>query len=407
MNCRHCNFGLQNIFLDLEYAPASNAYLNAKDLQGPEKYYPLKVGVCSKCWLVQTYDYTNATDLFDSEYAYFSSTSSSWLEHSKKYFQKIKKLLNLNKNSFIVELASNDGYLLKNFVEEGFKCLGVEPTASTAEAAEKIGINVFREFFGHKTSAEIVNSWGKASLIIGNNVYAHVPDINDFTKGMKNLLLSNGTITLEFPHLLNIIQKNQFDTIYHEHFSYLSLHSVNSIFNAHGLRLYDAEKIATHGGSLRVYGCHSDDVRTSSKSLLSLVKEELDFGLMEIHTYENFQFQAEQIKNNLLSFLINQKENKKTVVAYGAAAKGNTLLNYAGVKKDLLSCVYDAALSKQNKFMPGSHIPIKSPDILIAEKPDYVLILPWNIADEIKLSLKSLEKSGTKFLIAVPKLKFL
>ena len=407
MNCRHCKKTLKHTFLDLGFAPPSNAYLNKNDLKKQEIYFPLKVYVCKYCWLVQTEDYTNAEALFTSDYAYFSSTSTGWLNHAKNYADKIIKKLSLDKDSFVIEIASNDGYLLKNFLVKNIPCLGIEPTASTAKAAEKLGISVLRRFFGENLSRQLAYKGKKADLIIGNNVYAHVPDINDFTKGLKVILKSKGTITIEFPHIMRMIEGAQFDTIYHEHFSYLSLHTVNRIFKKSGLRIYNVEELPTHGGSLRIYGCHNNDTRKTEKLVGRLLKEEKKQGLQKLTTYLNFKPRAEKIKNDLVEFLIKQKNKNKKVVAYGAAAKGNTLLNYAGIKKDLISCVYDAAKAKQGRFMPGSHIPILPPNQLYKSRADYILILPWNIASEVRKKNIIKKNNKTKFVITVPKLKIL
>ena len=405
MKCRHCDSVIKNTFLDLGFAPPSNAYLDSDHLSCHEVHYPLKVNVCEDCWLVQTEDYNDADELFTEEYAYFSSTSNSFVEHAKKYSQEVIKRFNLSSQSFVMEIASNDGYLLRNFVESSIPCIGVEPTKSTAEASRKLNIEVIEEFFGEVTANKIVNSYQQADLIIGNNVYAHVPDINDFTLGMKASLKSNGVITLEFPHLLNLIKYNQFDTVYHEHFSYLSLQSVNAIFESAGLKVFDVEKLDTHGGSLRVYGCHEQDSRLISDSVLNLLSEENINQLNMTKTYKNFQSKAESVKNNFLEFLLMQKKKKKKVIAYGAAAKGNTLLNFAGIKTDLIQYVVDAAEAKQNKFMPGSHIPIVSPENLNRIEFDYIVILPWNLSNEIYNILKDRVKKGTQFVTAIPELK--
>jgi hypothetical protein len=311
-------------------------------------------------------------------------------------------LLNLSKDSFELEVASNDVYLLKNFVANQVPCLGIEPTASTALTAESIGIPVLREFFGERLGLELAANGKKADLIAGNNVYAHVPDINDFTKGLKAVLKSNGTITLEFPHLLRLIEHTQFDTIYHEHFSYLSLYTVDKIFNFVGLRVFDVEELPTHGGSLRIYGCHDADPRLTTAAVKELLQQEELAGLQSLTLYQSFQDKADRVKNNLLTFLLEQKRNGKIVAAYGAAAKGNTLLNYAGVKPDLLPFVCDAAAAKQNKFMPGSHIPILAPEALQFTRPDFLLILPWNIASEVRQQNEGLALQGTRFITAVP-----
>ena len=403
MNCRHCEKPLKHTFVNLGFAPPSNAYLTEAELNKPEKYYPLKVKVCNHCWLVQTEDYAQADELFSSDYAYFSSTSTSWLQHAKQYTDAMTERLHLNQQSLVIEVAANDGYLLKNFVATKIPCLGIEPTDSTANAAEALGIPVLRQFFGESLAKQLVAEGKQADLIAGNNVYAHVPDINDFTQGLKTALKSSGTITLEFPHLLNLIQLNQFDTIYHEHFSYLSLITVSQIFSKHGLRIYDVEQLTTHGGSLRVFGCHEESKHLQTASVDRVLQEEMEAGLTNIFTYSQFQSRANKVKNDILDFLIQQKREGKKVAAYGAAAKGNTLLNYAGVKPDLLPNVCDAAAAKQNKFMPGSHIPILHPDELEKSKPDFVLILPWNISGEIK-SLLSFRFPNCKFVTAVPKL---
>ena len=405
MNCRHCGMLLEETFLDLGFAPPSNAYLNQSDINKPEYYYPLIVKVCTHCWLVQTEDYAKKEELFDREYAYFSSTSKSWLDHSAQYVEMIGNRIGINQESFIIEIASNDGYLLKNFVSANVPCLGIEPTASTASAAERIGVPVLREFFGENLAKRLISEGKQADLIIANNVYAHVPDINDFTKGLKLALKPKGTITIEFPHFMRLIEQHQFDTVYHEHFSYLFLHVVNRMFKKVGLRVFDVDEVNTHGGSLRVYGCHIDDKRNTSSSVGKLLEEEIRCGLLDRATYSTFQSHANRIKNDLIQFLIKQKKAGKTVAAYGAAAKGNTLLNYAGIKPDLLAYVCDAAPSKQDKYLPGTHIPILSPEALNERKPDFVLILPWNLSDEITNQLKHIQKWGGTFVVAVPELR--
>ncbi len=405
MNCRHCARPLTHTFLDLGFAPPSNAYLSADDLMRPEKYYPLKIRVCDQCWLVQTEDYAAADELFGPQYAYFSSTSTGWLAHAARYTDNIIRSLQLGRDSLVIEVACNDGYLLKNFVAAGVPCLGVEPTASTAAAAERLGIPVLREFFGEELARRLAADGRKADLIVGNNVYAHVPDINDFTRGLKTALKPGGTITLEFPHLLRLIEQAQFDTVYHEHFSYLSLYTVTHIFAAARLRVCDVEELPTHGGSLRVYGCHAEDRRPTSAAVAALVGEEASQGLRGLAIYQEFQTRADRIKDDLLLFLLQQKRAGRSVAAYGAAAKGNTLLNYAGVKPDLLPFVCDAAVAKQGKFMPGSHIPILPPSALTERRPDYLLILPWNIAAEVRQANAALAERDTRFVTAVPKLE--
>jgi SAM-dependent methyltransferase len=405
MNCRHCGSQLAHTFIDLGAVPPSNAYLTRAELSQPEKHYPLKVQVCENCWLVQTEDYAAADELFGADYAYFSSTSSGWLAHAKRYADKVILELGLTRNSFVIEIACNDGYLLKNFVASGIPCLGIEPTSSTAEAADKLGIPVLRQFFGEDLGRRLATEGRQADLIVGNNVYAHVPDINDFTRGLKKVLKPGGTITLEFPHLMRLIEHAQFDTIYHEHFSYLSLFTAARIFRSVGLRVFDVEELPTHGGSLRLYGCHEADRRPTSTAVSMLLAEEKRRGLQALDIYRAFQTRADTIRDGLLRFLLETKSGGHSVAAYGAAAKGNTLLNYAGVTPDLLPFVCDAATAKQGKFLPGSHIPIRPPAALAEQPLDYLLILPWNIAAEIKTQEAALAAAGTKFVTAVPRLE--
>ncbi len=405
MNCRHCDKPLEHVFLDLGSAPPSNAYLSAEGLKRPELYFPLKLYVCDDCWLVQTEDFARADELFTEDYAYFSSASTTWLDHAARYAAMIQRRLGLDSASMVIEVASNDGYLLKNFIAAGIPCLGIEPTASTAAAAEALHIPVLREFFGEHLARCLESEGKQADLIIGNNVFAHVPDIDDFAVGLKIALKQGGTITLEFPHLLSLIREIQFDTVYHEHFSYLSLFTVCRIFERAGLRVWDIERLPTHGGSLRVYGCHLDDARPDAQSVGAVLEEERTFGLRQLGTYQAFQLRADKTKDDLLVFLIEQKRAGRTVAACGAAAKGNTLLNYAGVRADLVGFVCDAAPSKQGKFLPGSHIPILPPACLSERRPDRVLILPWNIADEVMQQHSCVRKWGGRFVIAVPFLK--
>jgi hypothetical protein len=407
MKCRHCEALLKHTFLDLGFAPPSNAFLTQADLSKPEKYYPLKIKVCDQCWLVQTEDYAQADELFSPEYAYFSSTSSGWLAHAKQYAEKMTHELGLNAQSLVIEVASNDGYLLKNFETAGIPCLGVEPTDSTAVAAEQLGIPVLRDFFRESLGHQLKANGQQADLIAGNNVYAHVPDINDFTRGLKAVLKPGGTITLEFPHLMRLLEQTQFDTVYHEHFSYLSLQTVSRIFVAAGLRIWNVEELSTHGGSLRVYGCHQDDPRATQVAVTSVLQAEVHHGLQDLNTYLKFQPRADKIKDDLLSFLIEQKRLGNKVVAYGAAAKGNTLLNYAGVKTDLIEFVCDAAQAKQGKYMPGSHLPILHPSEMFSRTFDYVLILPWNIAPEVVQQNAVLKTKGVRFVTAIPELAVL
>jgi len=405
MKCRHCYTALEYVFLDLGFAPPSNAYLTTNDLNAPELHFPLKLLVCDKCWLVQTEDYAKADELFSPDYAYFSSISKSWLKHASAYFELVRKRFSLNSESYVIEVASNDGYLLKNFVAENIPCLGIEPTASTAAVAEEQGIPVIREFFGAELARKLVAEGKQADLIIGNNVYAHVPDINDFTSGLKVVLKPEGVITLEFPHLMRLIEHVQFDTAYHEHFSYLSLNAVARIFSSVGLRVWDVEELTTHGGSLRVYGCHEDSGRINSAIVNQIIEQESKNGLLDITIYNDFQARAEKVKNTLVCFLIEQKNAGKSIAAYGAAAKGNTILNYAGIRADLLPYVCDSAPSKQGKYMPGSHIPILSPEVLKERKPEYIIILPWNIAKEVIDEYSYVKEWGAKFVTTVPELR--
>lgn len=402
--CRHCAAPLEERVLDLGHSAPSNAYLTREMLSAPEITYPLRVAVCSVCLLVQTEDFTDVEALFSPDYAYLSSTSRSWMEHAASYAAMITDRLSLTSESLLIELASNDGYLLENFVRMGIPCLGIEPTESTARVADSKGIQTMRAFFGKNVAAGLVADGRRADLVIGNNVYAHVPDINDFTRGIAAVLKPEGVVTLEFPHVMRLLQSSQFDTVYHEHFSYHSLLCVSRIFAAAGLRIFDVEELGTHGGSLRVYGCLDTARRTVEPSVAEVSDAETRAGLDRVDTYRGLQSRAERIKNELVAFLIDAKARGKRVAAYGAAAKGNTLLNFAGVRPDLLPFVCDAAETKQGKFMPGSHIPILAPDVLADFGPDYVLILPWNIAPEIRRALAPLADGGTRFVTAVPEL---
>ncbi|MFK5997134.1 MAG: class I SAM-dependent methyltransferase [Rhodobacterales bacterium] len=405
MKCRHCHSELELEFLDLGNAPPSNAYLKPEDLRKPEITYPLRILTCTNCWLVQTEDYAQADALFSDDYAYFSSTSKGWLKHAADYCTMITKKLNLTSDSFIVELASNDGYLLKNFVAAGMPCLGIEPTKSTADAARTIGVPVREQFFGKSVGQKMAADGEQADLVLGNNVYAHVPDINDFTQGVAALLKPNGVVTFEFPHLLRLIAQNQFDTVYHEHFSYLSLTAVIAIFTAAGLRIFDVEELPTHGGSLRIYGCLDGAGQKQTGAVEAVLKAETDAGLQSVATYTGFQKKADAVKDGLLRFLLDAKAAGKSVAGYGAAAKGNTLMNYAGIRPDLMPFVCDAAKAKIGQYLPASHIPILPPETLQTRRPDYLVILPWNIADEVMKQNADLAVLGTKFVVAVPELK--
>ena len=404
MNCRHCQRPLERVFLDLGFAPPSNRYLKAEDLQRPEQYLPLKLYVCDGCWLVQTQDVAGETELFTDDYAYFSSISTSWLRHAAAYAQAITSRLRLGPKSFVVEVASNDGYLLKNFVAAGIPCLGIEPTASTAAAAERLGIPVWREFFGAALARKIAAERGPADLVAGNNVYAHVPDINDFTRGLEILLTPDGVVTLEFPHLVRLIEGIQFDTVYHEHYSYLSLTAVDHVFRDAGMRIFDVQELPTHGGSLRVYGCREASQRQELPAVAAMLDREKAFGLTDGAIYDAFQPRISRIRDGLLSYLIAKRQAGRVVAAYGAAAKGNTLLNYAGVKPDLLAYVCDAAPSKQGLFLPGTHLPIHAPHVIRERHPDSILLLPWNLREEIARDLDYVKEWGGELVVAVPEI---
>ena len=406
MKCRHCHAPVTLPFVDLGSSPPSNAYLTPAQMQAPETVYPLRVLVCEQCWLVQTEDFAGFDDMFSAEYAYFSSFSSSWMQHATAYSEAMTKRFGLNANSCVVEVASNDGYLLRNFKAAGIPCYGIEPTASTAKAARDIGIESIEEFFGQTLAQQLLTQGRQADLTAANNVLAHVPDINDFVAGFAILLKPQGVSTFEFPHLMNLVKFAQFDTIYHEHFSYLSLTAVKTIFKANGLTVFDVEELPTHGGSLRVYAQRSDTGQHAiSPRVAEMLKREDDVGMRTAAYYGKTQADAVRIKRDLWRFLLQAQEEGKTVAAYGAAAKGNTLLNYAGVRDDLVKFVIDLNPAKQNKFMPGSRIPMVGPDVLNTVKPDYMLILPWNLEKEIKAQLAAKHNVTWQYVIAVPELK--
>jgi SAM-dependent methyltransferase len=394
------------VLVDLGAAPPSNAYLTKMALKRPEKYFPLRVLVCESCWLVQAEAYSRAAELFNEEYAYFSSFSTEWLAHAKKYVDAMIERFGLTKSSMVGEVAANDGYLLQFVNERGINSYGIEPTASTANAARQKGVDIIQDFLNISLAGELRRQGRTVDLLVANNVLAHVPDINDFSEACHTLLKPNGVFTCEFPHLLNLISQHQFDTIYHEHFSYLSFGTVVNIFAMNGLSVFDVEKLGTHGGSLRVFAQRSDTgVHHVSSKVDELVTEENNAGMTTINFYRGFQEHAEKAKNDFLRFLIDKKNEGKVVVGYGAAAKGNTLLNFAGVKSDLIKYVVDRSPHKRGKYMPGSRIPIVSEDRLVSDKPDFVVILPWNLSAEIAEQLNYLSVSGTKFVTAVPQLK--
>ena len=404
MKCRHCQHDLTLPLVDLGVMPPSNAYLSEQTLHKPEPSYPLKVWVCQHCWLVQTEDFTRAEQLFTADYAYFSSTSVSWLAHARQFAQSSISKLSLGAQSFVVELASNDGYLLKNYLAAGIPCLGVEPTDATATAARALGIDVVSDFFGRTLATTLISEYRKADLVIANNVLAHVPDINDFVAGIALLLTEQGTACVEFPHLLNLLALSQFDTIYHEHYSYLSLHSACHIFSGVGLKVYNVEKLPTHGGSLRLWLCHRHAERATNNAVAEVLAEEDAAGLRSVDAYSGFQAKVDAIAERLRQFFQQCAQQGRKVAAYGAAAKGNTLLNYAGVTHSWLPVVADAAPSKQGKYLPGSHIPIVAPDLLTHLQPDYVLVLPWNIRHEIVSQLKQVLPNTTQYVTLIPEL---
>jgi len=405
--CRFCGSGDLQPFVDLGMSPLCETVLKASELDQVEHFYPLNVRTCPECLLVQLRSYVSAEEIF-TEYAYFSSYSDSWLAHARSYCDQMVDTLGLTRDSFVVELASNDGYLLRNFVDEGIPCLGVEPAVNVAKAAVEAGIPTDVSFFGVESAARLVAEHGKADLMIGNNVLAQVPDLNDFVGGIKTMLAPGGVVTIEWPHVLQLINENQFDTIYHEHFSYFSLHTHAKIWEAHGMRVFDVEQIPTHGGSLRVYGCHADDAGKPDTDRLRAVQQlEADAGLTTLEGYCGYTAQVEKTKRDLLAFLIEAKRQGKQVVGYGAPGKGNTLLNYCGIRTDFLDYLVDRNPYKHGKFSCGTHIPIHAPEKLAETKPDYILIMPWNLRTEIAAQLAYTKAWGTKLLVAVPELEIL
>ena len=400
--CRSCGAGLEHTFIDLGMSPLANSYIKPEHVNRMEPFYPLHVYVCKKCLLVQLEQFSSPHDIF-SDYAYFSSFSDSWLAHARTYVDMMVDRFRFDRNSRVVEIASNDGYLLKNFVERGIPVLGVEPAANVAEVAREKGINTKVAFFGEKTARSLTDDGWAADLIIGNNVLAHVPDLNDFVRGLKLLLRPAGLITMEFPHLLQLMEQNQFDTIYHEHFSYFSFMAVEQVFARHGMKLFDVEELPTHGGSLRIYACHDSDaskpVETRAQELKSR-EEALGFG--HLGHYLSFGPHVEATKRKLLSFLIAAKQEGKRVVCYGAPAKGNTLLNYCGVRTDFIDYTVDRSPHKQGHFLPGVHIPIYEPERVRVTQPDYLLILPWNIREEVMNQMSYIREWGGKFVVPIP-----
>jgi len=406
MQCRFCKTPLRHTFIDLVNSPPSNSFLSVEQLNEPEVFYPLKVFICEACFLVQIDEYKKSDAIFNSEYVYFSSFSTSWLEHCRKYVEMMIERFGFNERSLVVEVASNDGYLLQYFKQRNVPVLGIEPTANTAKVAMEKGIGTVVDFFGVRLAEQLAGEGRKADLLLGNNVLAHVPDIVDFVGGMRRMLKEHGIITMEFPHLMQLVDNNQFDTIYHEHFSYLSFHTVQRIFRSQGLELFDVDEIPTHGGSLRIYAKHiEDDTRPVSSRVAALLEKEAARGMTGLAYYDNFQARAFAIKCDLTTFLIQQKQAGKKVAAYGAAAKGNTLLNYCGIKADLLDLVVDANPHKQGKWLPASHIPVVAEAELKRHRPDFVLILPWNLREEITQQLAYVREWGAKFVIPIPGLE--
>ena len=405
--CRFCGQPLQHLFVDLGMSPLCQTHITAGQLNVMEPFYPLRVYVCTACLLVQLEEFVAPADIF-SEYAYFSSYSDSWVEHARRYCEAMCERFHLSLDSSVMEIASNDGYLLQHFVARRIPVLGIEPAENVAQAAIDRGVRTISRFFGRQTATEIRGRYGAPDLLVGNNVLAHVPDINDFVAGMQLLLGEQGVITMEFPHLVQLIEQNQFDTIYHEHFSYLSFTTVNRIFAAHGLMIFDVEQLPTHGGSLRIYARHAADAgKTVGPRVGGLLALESAAGYDRLERYMSFEGQVRASKRALLEFLIDAKSRNKKVVGYGAPGKGNTLLNYCGIRTDFLDFTVDRNPYKQGKFTPGTHIPILEPERLFEARPDYVLILPWNLKDEIVKSLTAIRDWNGKFVIPIPNLQIL
>ncbi len=405
MKCRHCRAEVSLPFVDLGSAPPSNAYLKPADLDRPERWFPLRVLACERCWLVQTQDFAAAEELFDADYAYFSGFSRSWLEHAERYVARMADMLSLGRDSHVVEVAANDGYLLQYVAGRGIPCTGIEPTASTAAAARAKGLSIVEEFFGTALAERLRGTLPQADLMVANNVLAHVPDIVNFMRGFSMMLGPQGVATFEFPHLMRLMTGGQFDTIYHEHFSYLSLGAVERIAGSSGLSVFDAEELPTHGGSLRVFTQRADSGRRSRAAAVDgILAAERAAGLERPETYRGFQARAEAARDGLVRFLIDARRDGRRVAAYGAAAKGNTILNFAGIRPHLLTMVADGNPAKQGRFMPGSRIPIVAPEQLDGFRPDDLLVLPWNILEEVKRNNAHLAARGTRFITAIPEL---
>ena len=399
---------MSRTFADLGVSPISNAFLRSDQLNKMEPFYPLHVYVCEVCLLVQLEEFESPERIFNDQYAYYSSYSDSWLDHARQYTELMTTKLSLNEKSFVIEIASNDGYLLQFFLQKGIPVLGIEPSNNVANAARRKGIDTWVSFFTAATARELVSKKGKADLVLGNNVLAHVPALNDFVEGLKSILSDNGVLTMEFPHLLFLMQDNQFDTIYHEHFSYFSFLAVARIFAAHGLRIFDVDRLSTHGGSLRIYAAHDGSPRWQEQpAVMELLAEERRAGLDNISTYSTFSEQVYRTKRELLDFLVSAKTARKRIVGYGAPAKGNTLLNYCGIRSDFLDFTVDRSLHKQGMYLPGTHIPIAAPAKIFETRPDYVLILPWNLQDEIVAQMAGISAWGGKFVVPIPKVRVL
>ena len=407
-SCRFCGTELEHVFVDLGMSPIANDYVPIERRNSMEPFYPLCVYICHECLLVQLPAVQAADAIFRDDYAYFSSTSDSWVEHARRYVDQVSGRFGFGPDSFVVELASNDGYLLQHFVARGVPVLGVEPCAGVAEAGEAIGVPAIKEFFGAPLAERIAGERRLADLIIGNNVLAHVPDLNDFVAGMKRLLAPGGVITMEFPHLMKLMARNQFDTIYHEHFSYFSFLAVEKVFAGHGLTLFDVEELPTHGGSLRIYARHADDTALPvSDAVNGLRERELAEGFGELAFYRGFEERVTRTKRALLQFLIDAKAEGKTIVGYGAPAKGNTLLNYCGVRTDFIDYTVDRAPSKQDTLLPGTRIPVFPPEKIMETRPDYVLILPWNLREEICEKMAAIREWGGRFVVPIPEVEVL
>jgi len=404
MKCRYCQAPLRDVFLDLGSAPPSNAFLNASDLNAAESYFPLRLYTCANCHLVQVDEVQKHDALFSSDYVYFSSYSRTWLAHAKSYVVQAVERLGLGPRSLVMEVASNDGYLLQYVKACGIPCVGIEPTAGTAAAARERGIETLGHFFGERFARDFAATRRPADLVIANNVLAHVPDLNDFVAGLGAVLAPQGVVTVEFPHLLQLVSQRQFDTIYHEHFSYFSYHTAQRIFASHGMRIWDVEELPTHGGSLRLWACRNEATHRETPAVAALLAKESTAGMMDMNYYHDFQPLADSIKNAFLAFLLDCKHARKQVIGYGAAAKGNTLLNYAGVRPDLLNYVVDASPHKQGRYLPGSHIPVVAESHIRESHPDFVVILPWNLREEITEQLAYISGWGGKFVTAIPQL---